>query len=368
MSIRVADICRVIEKLAPEGYAWDWDRPGLSTGSLAGEVKGVLVCLSPTREALLAARRADADMLVSHHPLIFKPLRHLREDDPQVRLYLEFLEAGIAAYAAHTNLDVVPGGVNHLLAENLGLNNLQPLLPVEHARQYKLVTFVPETHLADLRNALAEAGAGIIGAYTHCSFHTPGTGAFLPGADSDPYTGEKGVVNEEPELRFEMILPAARKREVVQALFKAHPYEEVAYDLVPIGNTDPGLSLGLRGELEKPVKLREFARGVCRALKIKHARVMGSAGKNVRNIAVIGGSGGGEAASLAGDIDVLVTGDVRYHDALDARQKRLAIIDAGHAGTEKAMVPAMAKYLRDAFPKLKVTAWTEPEIFTVVSG
>ncbi|MDZ4860649.1 MAG: Nif3-like dinuclear metal center hexameric protein, partial [Candidatus Hydrogenedentes bacterium] len=228
----VQDVCNVMDALAPPALAYSWDRCGLHTGEPDMEVRGVLVALTVTREAFDAARRARAQLIVSHHPLIWEPLKTLRADDPHTRLCLDIAEAGIACFAAHTNLDVVPGGVNTAIAERLKLRNVSPLLPAPQASQLKLVTFVPDTHLAAVRDAVCRAGAGVIGEYSFCSFSAPGIGTFLPGEKSDPFSGRKQVINEEHERRFEILVPRARTAKVLDALRDAHPYDEPAYDLV----------------------------------------------------------------------------------------------------------------------------------------
>lgn len=355
-----------MEEWAPAGWAYPWDKAGLAIGEPGARVTGALVCLTVTREVYAAARAAKANLVVSHHPLIWEPLKSLRLDDPLTRLCLDFARARIACYSAHTNLDVAPGGVNHVLAQKLGLKDVGPLLRVSHGIQVKLVTFVPESHLAQVRDAVAEAGAGVIGDYTHCSFSAPGTGTFKPSARSHPFSGSIGKVNEEPEQRFEVLVNKARLGPVLEALFRAHPYEEVAYDVFPVDNLDPRLSLGLQGALPRPVSAKTFAAHVRRALQLSHVRMTGPAGKMVRRVAVLGGSGGGEAGGLPPGIDAYVTGDVRYHDAIDAGGRNLVVIDAGHAGTERLIVPVIADYLRTRFPDLNVAEFQEPECFRVL--
>jgi len=366
MTITVQDICDAIETWAPASLAYEWDKVGLSIGNPRAQVTRVLACLTVTRDTYRAARKAGAQMLVSHHPLIWEPLKALRPDLPHTRLCLDFVQAGIACFAAHTNLDAAPNGVNAALAEALGLRTVRPLLPVPHARQVKLVTFVPDTHLARLREALSEAGAGVIGSYAHCSFSTPGTGTFRPGNSTNPFSGTKGAVNEEPERRFETLVPKSRLAGVLDALFAAHPYEEVAYDIIPLENRDPAIGLGMRGALERTMSLDGFARRVCKALALDHVRIVGAAKTRVRHVAVLGGAGGAEVNALPDDIDVYVTGDVKYHDAQAALDRGLAVIDAGHAGTEQVIVPVIARYLRGRFEALKVTTFEEPVCFRVL--
>lgn len=366
MSVLVRDICNALEVWAPEGAAYEWDRAGLSVGSMGSPVSGVLVCLTVTHEAFAKAKRAGAEMIVSHHPLIWEPLRVLRTDNPHTRLCLDIAKANIAVFSAHTNLDVVPGGVSHLLAARLGLRGVRPLFPVDHARMLKLVTFVPESHLRQVRDAVSEAGAGVIGEYTHCSFSTPGTGSFLPSAQATPFSGEKGQVNEEPEIRFETLVPEAKLNTVMAALRGAHPYEEIAFDLVTLKNIDTCAGLGVCGEIEKAATLADFARHVRKRLEVSHVRMIGKASRKVKRIAVLGGAGGGSIAHLPEGIDVFVTGDVKYHDACDAIERGVGVIDAGHAGTEWFIVPAMADYLKSRFGTLRIHAYREPALFHIL--
>lgn len=368
MKITVKDVCAAMDAWAPPSLAYDWDRVGLSIGVPGQRVRGVLTCLTLNRGAFAAAKKAKADMIVSHHPLIWEPLKALRTDDPHTRLCLDCAQARIACFAAHTNLDAAQGGVNDVLARALGLEDLKPLFPLHRPGPVKLVTFIPGPHVAKVRDAVSAAGAGVIGDYTHCSFSAPGTGTFLPGNAASPFSGKKGKVNEEPEHRFETLVPKARLAGVLAALFDAHPYEEVAYDLVALENQDPALGLGRVGSLPTPLPLADFAAHVNKALKLKHLRYVGAARKRVKTVAVFGGAGGGEAAQVPEGIDVFVTGDVKYHDADTAAARGLAVIDAGHAGTEKGIVPAIAAYLRKQLPGVSVRAFVEPELFNVVKG
>lgn len=366
MSVRVADVCAALEDWAPSAWAYEWDRCGLQTGASEWYVRGVLTCLTVTQAVFERARKAKADLIVSHHPLIWEPLTTLCPSDQRVRLGLELAQSRIACFSAHTNLDVVPGGVNDLLADALGLQERGPLHAVKHALQYKLITFVPATHLGKVREALSHAGAGVIGAYTHCSFSAQGTGSFLPGAGARPFSGNRGTLNEEPEHRIEMLVPRARLPRAVEALRQSHPYEEPAYDVVPLENRDPRIGLGLCGVLPKALSLDTFAAHVRDALEVDHVRVTGPKRKRIERVAVMGGAGGSDVGSLPDGTDAFVTGDVRYHDAIEAMSRDIAVIDAGHAGTEKLVVPALARFLRNRFPKMPVTAYLEPGVFRVV--
>lgn len=367
MAVTVKDIAASMDRWAPQGLAYDWDRVGLQVGTPSHEVSRVLTCLTPGRDALSAAKKSGANLVVAHHPLVFKPLPHLRADHPVVRLCLDYHEAGIAVFTAHTNLDLVPGGVSHVLAETLGLERRRPLFPANHAGLVKLITFVPDAHVDRMRDATSHAGGGVIGNYTHCTYSSAGEGTFLPGEGATPFLGTVGAVNREPERRFEIVVQQARLAEVLQAMKEAHPYEEPAYDVVPLSNQDGNLGLGARGELPGAgMSLDDFAGLVRQRLKCESLRVVRAKKKNIRRVAVLGGSGGGDIGRIPYDIDCYVTGDVKYHDADLARDRGLPVIDAGHVGTELPIVPVMAEYIARCHPEIKTSTFIEADPFSVL--
>lgn len=365
-TIKVSDIIHAMNRWAPEGLAYDWDKVGLSTGTPEQPVSKVLTALTISVDTVKAAKRAKADMIVAHHPLIWAPVTNLRSDDPKNRLYLDIINAGIATYAAHTNLDVVDNGVNHILAERLDLTDTKPLFPVPHTDFLKLVTFVPETHFRAVHDATAEAGAGVIGNYTHCGFHMPGTGTFKPTEKADPYAGSANTLSYESELRYETPVSPSVLHDVIAALKQAHPYEEVAYDVIPLRNPDPRYGLGVIGSLKTSVTLDTFAKRVRQSLEISHVRVTGKGSSKVKRIAVMGGAGGDSAARIPEGIDVFVTGDLKYHNAIDARDAGLNVIDAGHHGTEKWIAPAIADHLKSQCSGLKTSVYMESDPFRVI--
>lgn len=367
MRFTVRDVIRVMEEWAPPALAYDWDRIGLHLGRPDAPVQRVVTALSATPDAADAALRNRADLLVTHHPLLWEPLRAIRTDNPAHAAVLRLAAGGVNCFAAHTNLDLCVGGVNDILAETLDLRDTTPLFPAKHAGQLKLITFVPETHLSLVRDAVSRAGAGQVGNYTHCSFATPGVGTFLPGAGASPYSGTSGRVNEEPEHRFETVVPKAQLGGVLEALRAAHPYEEVAYDLIPLHQHDPRIGLGRVGDLPKPVSLRAFAQRVRKALGAQHARVVGDLRRPVRRVAVLGGAGGSQIPQVPAGIDVYVTGDVKYHEAQAALEQGLAVIDAGHHGTERGIAPVIAARLAQALPGLQVQTYEEPNPFYALS-
>jgi len=364
--VNVRDIVEAIEEFAPRELAYEWDRCGLAVGDPEWEVSRVMLALTVTPACAEAARRRRVHLIVSHHPPIWEPLKALRMDDPHTRMCLELAGARIACFAAHTNLDVAPGGVNDTLAHALGLVGCRRLF-VEQGKQVKLVTFVPAAHLASVREAICESGAGVIGNYSYCSFSAPGTGTFRPNEFANPAAGERLALNEENECRLEALVPRQHIRGVIKALLRAHPYEEVAYDVVPLENLDRNTGLGVCGELPDSVPLGKLARRVRAALGAGHVRVVGDPARPIRTVAVIAGAGASRIGDIPGGIDALVTGDIGYHDALNAQEKGLALIDAGHAATERLILPVLARFLKRRFKALKVSTWDEPELFHIVS-
>jgi dinuclear metal center YbgI/SA1388 family protein len=363
----VREIVASMDLWAPQGLAYDWDRVGLQVGSPNDKVAHVLTCLTPGPLALQAAIEAGAQMVVAHHPLIFKPLPHMRSDHPVVRLCLNYHKAGIAVFAAHTNLDVVPGGVSHVLAERLGIEQCRPLFPIPQGNLIKLVIFVPDANLDAVREAVCAAGAGGLGRYTQCSFSAPGEGTFLPGEGTSPHVGSIGTLHRETERRLELLVPKARLHGVLAAMRAAHPYEEPAFDIIPIENADEDVGLGVRGVLPGDgMKLDDFAAHVRDALGCGSLRVVRSKERHIRTVAVLGGSGGGDIAKVPHDVDCYVTGDVKYHDADLARERGLPVIDAGHVATELPIVPVMARYLAERHPSLATSAFLEADPFTLL--
>ena len=364
--MNVADIAACIEGLAPVGFAYDWDRVGLRIGDPTTKVKRVLVALTLTPAAWAAARKRNVHLIVTHHPPMWEPLSTLRTDHPETRLWLEIAQSGVACYTAHTNLDVAPGGVNDVLAERLGVEDTRPLFPVAQGSFVKLVTFVPDRHLAVVRQAVCDTGAGKIGEYAQCSFSSEGTGTFLPSEKAKPFSGKRHVVNEESERRLEILVQAARLSDAIEGLNSAHPYDEVAYDIYPIKNADASIGIGLAGHLPKSVSLADFSKSVRAALNVQHIRAVGKAKQRIKTVAVMGGAGGGQIPHVPEGIDAFVTGDVKYHEAQSALDRGLAVIDGGHHGTEKWIVGHLAAYLRRELKSLNVSTYMEPDPFLAV--
>ncbi len=343
---RVAEIAAAVERIAPPALAESWDNCGLQVGDPEAQASRVLVALTPLPEVFEEAEETGADFLLFHHPLIFSPLKSVDTGSYQGALLARAVGGGRAVYAAHTSYDAAPEGVSVALAAALGLRGpLQPLSPRGSLR--KLVVFVPEENADEVADALAGAGAGVIGDYTRCTFRTKGTGTFLPGEGADPYLGEQGRLERAREIRLETVVPAHAARRAAEAVTATHPYEEVALDLYPVDGYPEGCGYGRVGALPGPLTARELCEHVSGSLGFQ-ARLVADPdpGRRIERVAALGGSGGSfvpEAAS-SGAL-AYVSGDLDYHDALLAESLGLAAIDAGHAATELPSLEPLARRL-----------------------
>lgn len=361
--ISVKEIIESLEEWAPLTYTLADDNPGLQVGRADKKSKKVLVCLTLTRPIIEYSIKNKIDFIITHHPLIYKPLKTLNYEQYPANLIMELIKNDIVCYSIHTNLDVAHNGVSYAVARKLGLRELKRLLPVENSKLFKLVTFVPPNYLDKVRTAVCEEGAGIIGEYSFCSFSTPGIGTFLPSDKASPFSGTVGKVNKENEERFEVLVPADRLSRVIDALLEAHPYEEVAYDIYLLHNKNNKISLGVKGILEEPIPLKDFSKVVKEKLSVSQLRVVGNPNKLIKTVGIIGGSGSSEFNKVKGIVDILITGDMKYHQALEAEELNFAIIDAGHFYTEYPIVEEIKNYLIKKFPLLDVETYPEKEPF-----
>ncbi len=348
MSVICRDILQELDKLAPKHLAESWDNIGLLLGDPVQKIQKIMIALDVDQSLVNEAIAANVDLIIAHHPLIFKGLTSIRTDSPQGRVLAGLIKAGIAVCAAHTNLDSAPGGVNDVLAQKLALTGIRPLTKVYQEQLHKLVVFVPATHLDQVRKAITEAGAGHIGNYSHCTFQTQGTGTFLPLTDAQPFIGQQGTLELVDECRLETVFPAAVRSQIITAMLAAHPYEEVAYDEYLLLNKGKSYGLGRVGCLVTPMGIEPFIEHVKTALHVDAVKVAGSAaGQMIGTVAVCGGSGASlMQEAIAAGADILVTGDVKYHEAQQAAAEGLTIIDAGHFATEQPVVGFVADYLK----------------------
>lgn len=343
-------IIEEFEKWSPKYLAMENDPIGLHVGTLNKKIERVLVTLDVNEEVVDEAIEKGAGLIIAHHPPIFRPLKNLQTDFPQGRLMEKLIKSDIAVYAAHTNLDVAVGGVNDLLATALGLQNTKVLVPTYEAELVKIAVFVPESHEESVREALAKAGAGAIGDYESCSYTLSGTGRFRPTNDADPYIGETGKMEVTAESKVEVVVRKNDKDRVIKAMISAHPYEEVAYDVLTLENKETAMGLGRVGTLETAMTLAEFANQAKQHLDVPALRVVGAADAVVKKVAVLGGDGNKyiQQAKRSG-ADVYVTGDLYFHVAQDAQDIGLNVIDPGHH-VEKVMIKGVVDHMSKQQP------------------
>ncbi|MFW6081206.1 MAG: Nif3-like dinuclear metal center hexameric protein [Desulfosalsimonas sp.] len=345
--MKVSDIMEIMAKIAPPHLAEDWDNTGLQFGGPDWPVSHVFVALEPTGAAVSRACQAGADMLITHHPLIFKPLKKINTTSPLGAIIEKAARSRLAIFAAHTNLDSVAGGVNDALCQKLGLRNLSALCPADPAEQYKFVVFVPGDYAGAVIEAVCASPAGRIGNYSCCTFRSPGTGTFRPEQGADPWDGEIGVLSEANEVRLETVVDAAGLKETFERVRAAHPYDEMAYDVYPlVGEAEQGL--GRIGDIDPPRQLFRLAREIKEDFSLPSVKFSGPEDIVIKRAAVCSGSGGGIMDQfLASDAQVLISGDIRYHDAVNAAEAGRAIIDMGHFASEQLIVPVISKKLKD---------------------
>ncbi len=332
--MKLSELTDYLETLAPLTYQEDYDNAGLIVGHTEREIQQALVSLDCTEAVVDEAISKQCQVIISHHPIVFKGLKRLNGKTYVERVVEKAIKNNIAIYAIHTNLDNIKTGVNARICETLGLTDCHILAP-KHGLLKKLVTFVPQAQAGQVRNALFKAGAGSIGNYSECSFNAAGEGTFMGAENTDPYVGQPGERHTEPETRIETIYPASLESKILMALFLAHPYEEVAYDLYPVTNQHQQVGAGMIGEVQHPVDERTFLQYIKWKLNATVIRHTAFTGKQVKKVAVCGGSGSFLLKqAIAAGADMFITADYKYHEFFDAEGK-LVIADVGHFESEQ---------------------------------
>jgi dinuclear metal center YbgI/SA1388 family protein len=341
------ELIQIFERFSPMSLAFDDDKFGLQIGTLNKPVHNVMVTLDVLENVIDEAIQKRIDLIISHHPPIFRPIKHVRTDTASGRIIEKCIKHNISVYSAHSNLDITTGGVNDLLAEILKLKDVQFLSTTHMTVLKKLVVFVPVNHAEQVRDALGKAGAGHIGNYSHCSYTISGMGTFLPENGADPYIGKQGSLEKVEEVRIETIFPENLQKKVIRELLKAHPYEEVAYDIYLLDNKGQPFGLGRIGRLEEEMTLAQFADYIKQVLQVEGVRIVGDLTSKVNKVAVLGGDGNKyiRQAHFAG-ADVFVSGDIYYHLAHEAMALGLSIVDPGHH-IEKVMIKGVASVLKE---------------------
>jgi dinuclear metal center YbgI/SA1388 family protein len=358
----VAEVIDHLEQIAAPDLAADWDNVGLLLGDRSAEVARVMTCLTVTPESADEAITNGAQLIVTHHPILFRSVKRLTSATAEGQMLLALARAGVAVYSPHTAFDNTQGGINDALAGRLGLLEVVPLRQQVGARECKVVVYVPDADLARVSDALFAAGAGHIGQYSQCSFRLAGTGTFFGSDATNPTVGQKGRREEVSEWRLEVVCPEASVGSVVASMRRAHSYEEPAFDVYPLRPKPSTLGEGRLGRLLTPLPLDELA-GVARTqLNAGQVMVVGEPRRRIEHVAVVCGAGGEFLTdAVRGRADVLVTGELRFHDYLAAQSQGLALILPGHYATERFGVEELAVRLGQRWPDLRVWASTREQ-------
>lgn len=328
----IKEITNAIEAVAPLHLQESWDNAGMQVGCAENEVTGVLLCTDVREEILDEAIERGANLIISHHPLLFRGLKKIVGRTYQERIVARAIKHNITIYCAHTNMDSAVGGVNFKMAEKIGLKNVRVLSP-QQGTQRKVVVFVPHEAVSQVEKAMCDAGAGRLGNYDNCSYSMNGEGHYRPLEGAEPWAGNVGEVHEEPEVRLEVLVNKAMCSRVVSAMLKAHPYEEPAFDIIALENEDKYAGLGVIGDIE-PQDARRFLESVKKSFEVETMRYSGNLDRKVSRIAMCGGAGV-EFAGLAMSqgAEVYITGDMKYHD-FQGNEDRIILADIGHYESE----------------------------------
>jgi dinuclear metal center YbgI/SA1388 family protein len=331
--VKIRDITCYLERYAPPYLQEDYDNAGLITGDNDSDVKGILICLDSTEKVIDEAISRNCNLVVAHHPIIFQGLKKITGSNYVQRTIIKAIKNDIAIYAIHTNLDHVRKGVNDKIADKLDLAKRRVLVPKNDSLN-KLITFIPDKNTSEVLDAMHDAGAGVIGDYDHCSFRVSGTGRFKPNENADPHIGEKNQFEEVKEERVEVIFPKYMSDHIINALKKAHPYEEVAYYLQTLENENKEVGSGLIGELKSEMNPLVFLEFIKEKLNLLHFKYTPVNKLKIHKVAICGGSGSFLIKkAISAGADAFITSDIKYHEFLDADEKML-IADIGHYESE----------------------------------
>ncbi|WP_291399709.1 Nif3-like dinuclear metal center hexameric protein [Daejeonella sp.] len=346
--MKLREISSFLEEIAPLAYQEDYDNSGLIVGQADMEISGALISLDCTEAVVDEAINLGFNLIISHHPIVFKGLKKFNGSSYVERVVMKAIKHDIAIYAIHTNLDHVMNGVNKKICDKLGIQKPVILSPKVGVLK-QLVTFCPTEHAENIRKALFDAGAGSIGNYSECSFNSEGMGTFKAGPGANPFTGEIGKQHQEFEVRIEVIYPTNIEAKIIRSLHEAHPYEVVAYSTYPLSNAYQEVGAGMIGELDRDWDELEFLKFVKEKLGAKLIRHTNLRSKKIRKVAVCGGSGGFllKNAIRAG-ADIFITADYKYHEFFDADEK-LIIADVGHFESEQFTQELLLELITEKF-------------------
>lgn len=353
--MKCKDVIDIMEKLAARNLAYSWDNVGLQIGDLKDDIERIIVTLDVTDELVDEAIDKRVDMIISHHPFIFKPINNIRGDDPKGKIINKLIKNDINLYVSHTNMDIADRGLNQILAEKLGLRDTRVLSVTDSEKLYKIAVFVPEGYEDDVRKALGDAEAGWIGNYSHCTFQTKGIGTFKPLEGAEPFIGRVDEIEKVDEYRIETVVSQRNLSNAINKMIEAHPYEEVAYDVYPMELNGKLSGLGRIGELENPMAYEEFIYSLKDILSIDTLRVAGVKKDKITRVGLCTGSGADFMVDAArAGADVYITGDVKYHEAQMAEDLDIILIDAGHYATEIIFMDGVKDYLDKELSNIEV--------------
>lgn len=351
--MKIQEIASFLELVAPPSLQESYDNAGLLTGNNQWDCTGIICTLDATEAVVLEAIEKKCNLIVAHHPIIFGGLKKITGKNYVEQTIITALKNDIAIYAIHTNLDNVLHGVNAAIADKLGLVNRKILQPKNDTLK-KLFTFVPVEFAENVRSAIFNAGGGHISNYSECSFNMAGQGTFKPGEGTNPFTGKRGIRHTEDEIKMEMIFPAWQEKVILAAMFNAHPYEEVAYDIIALANENRGVGSGLVGELPEAISEIAFLGLLKEKFTLSVIRHTPLLKKPVKKIALCGGAGSfliGDATATGADF--YITGDIKYHEFFDANGT-LVVADIGHYESEQFTIDLLFDILSQKFPTFAV--------------
>lgn len=350
--MKLKEIISVTESWAPSSFQEDWDNSGLILGDPSMEVTGIMVSLDTTIEVVQEAMSKKCNLIISHHPLIFKEIKNITPSLPSYDIIQTAIRNDIAILALHTNLDNKANSLNHFLGEKIGLEKMRILQP-KRGYLKKLVTFCPSPHANMVRDSLFNAGAGHIGQYDRCSFNTTGLGSFRASGEANPFVGEKNIMHFEEETRIEVIFPLHVEHKLIAALIENHPYEEVAYDIYPLDNVFHQSGSGMTGQLPDQMDSGIFLDLVKQAFGLRILRHSNPPEK-IKTVAVCSGAGAFLIRNVIQmKIDAYLTGDLKYHDFQDI-SGNLLLADIGHFESERFVKEMLKELLIEKFPNFAV--------------
>lgn len=342
----LADFVAAMERIATTALAQSWDTVGLLAGDRHARVHRVLLCIDLTDSVISEGVSKKCNVVMAYHPPIFKPIsRLIHPGDGTDALVFRAIREGLAIYSTHTALDAAVGGTNDALAQLAGAVDLEPLEYVDqpHSSECKLITFVPHAHVDAVAMAMGAAGAGRIGDYSQCSFRTPGTGTFLGGESANPAIGKKGTLESVEEIRLEMVVPTRRLPKVVDALRSTHPYEEPAFDIVPL-QPKPVFGIGRVGRVSTPTTLKSLADKLTKETGATCVQSVGDTNQQITRVIVVAGSAGTSPFKIPlSSSDAIITGEIRHHDALAIHRKGCCAVALGHWASERPVLPVLAR-------------------------